>query len=185
MPLYPFRCDSCGARDDRFMTLAAHATHGKRQRCRECEGRMTQQVVPVAIQGTYSGFWQNRGDGFGRDERTRRAAYAAARKQGINPVGKTFVPQLCPEGKPFAAEAWVNGPDDVKRVCEENGWGCEGKVNVKPRFGEKEPARPFVARDIIERAAESEIGEQTVTAREYADAVDRMQARIQPETPAE
>ena len=52
---------------------------------------------------TNTAFVAGRDDGFGKDDRGRRRAYANARAAGINPAGKIYSPQLARPGMGFAA----------------------------------------------------------------------------------
>ena len=51
-----------------------------------------------------------------------------AKKAGINTHGKYHVGGL---GGPDDPKAWVSNTSDIKRVCEERNYSCEGFVNVK------------------------------------------------------
>lgn len=70
-------------------------------------------------------------DGFGADNVSRMKARAAARKAGVNPEGKRYFPSLAK--RQFDPRAWISGKGDVKRICEKEGWGCNGAVNVRER----------------------------------------------------
>ena len=62
--------------------------------------------------------------------------------------GKRYLSQLA--RFPGDPQAWVSGRDDIKRVCEKNGWGCEGSVTTP--LVEREPTpKPDVAEDIVNR----------------------------------
>jgi hypothetical protein len=94
------------------------------------------------------------GDGFGADDATRRLAYQQAKAAGINPEGKRYSPQLARKGLRWKdPEAWVSSKDDVRRVCESRGLGCEGAVTVKAREPEQgiDDVPYSVAPDIVER----------------------------------
>lgn len=57
------------------------------------------------------------------------------------------------EEYPGDPRARVSGRADIRRICEERGWGCRGAVDVEAR--EREPIeRPYkVAPDLVERKA--------------------------------
>ena len=52
---------------------------------------------------------------------------------------------------PGDPRAWVSGRGDVKKVCEERGWSCEGDVQVKGSEIKGEHKRIKLGEDIIER----------------------------------
>lgn len=52
-----------------------------------------------------------------------------AERHGQNTKGKTYISGLA--RFPGDPEAWVTGRGDVKRVCEQRGWDCDGSVKVK------------------------------------------------------
>lgn len=54
-----------------------------------------------------------------------------AESQGQMTKGKVYLGSLA--RYPGDPKAWVDGRGDVKRVCEERGWGCEGDVKVAPK----------------------------------------------------
>lgn len=90
---------------------------------------------------------------------TREYYLAAARAAGVSTDGK-FYEGRCAR---FAAdpEAWVSGPDDVKRVLESRGWGCDGDITVKApdRAPPKDVAiAPDVVEDLIEARLEKQLG---------------------------
>jgi len=108
-------------------------------------------AVPCPSIQTNKTFMRNRDDGFGNDEMGRKAEYRRLRAAGKSP-GRFFSRQLM---------QWVDSKDDVKKICQQRNYGCEGLVNVKQ--SELEPAvdKPYeVADDIVEQVAEVEIAEQ-------------------------
>lgn len=52
-----------------------------------------------------------------------------AESEGQSVKGKVYLGGLAKY--PGDPKAWVDGRGDVKKVCEERGWNCEGSVNVK------------------------------------------------------
>lgn len=54
-----------------------------------------------------------------------------AESLGQNTKGKKYLSSLAEF--PGDPKAWVDSRSDVQKVCEERGWGCTGKVNVKHR----------------------------------------------------
>lgn len=71
-------------------------------------------------------------------------------QHGGNTVGKRYVSGLA--RFPGDPEAWITGRDDVKRLVEKRGWGCEGTVNVKAReaLNPSEP-KTEVAEDLLNK----------------------------------
>jgi len=107
---------------------------------------------------TDSTFMANRDDGFGKDERSRKVAYANARRLGIDTAGKSWFPGLARKGKGLGRDpdAWVGqkeGRGHIKKVCEKRNWNCEGSVNHKMRLDGPGPGdKPYTpAEDIVQR----------------------------------
>jgi hypothetical protein len=83
----------------------------------------------------------------GVGDRYRKEAEAA----GVDVTGKVYLSQLAEY--PGDPRAWVSGRGDVRRVCEERGWGCAGDVSVKkPTDMAPEPS-VRLADDIVESLA--------------------------------
>lgn len=70
-----------------------------------------------------------------------------AERAGVNVTGKVYKSSLA--AYPGDPRAWVSSRDDVRRICEERGWGCEGAVRV-PLRRDVEPPDIAVADDILE-----------------------------------
>jgi hypothetical protein len=71
-----------------------------------------------------------------------------ARQHGVDITGKVYMGGLA--RFPGDPEAWVSGRGDVRRICEQRGWGCEGAVSL-PVTNVAEPERSFhVAPDLVE-----------------------------------
>ena len=94
-------------------------TEVERRAFRLLHRRRLRSTLGVPGIATNKTFMANRDDGFGSDDAGRKRAYAKARAQGINPTGKVWMPQL---------NAWVGGRDDVKRICEQKNYNCDGLV---------------------------------------------------------
>ena len=71
---------------------------------------------------------------------------AIAAAAGVNVQGAVYKSGLA--RFPGDPEAWVRDRGDVKRLCEQRGWGCEGDVTVKRQDFEPEPDID-VADDIV------------------------------------
>ena len=111
---------------------------------------------------TDTSFLAGRDDGFGKDERGRKQAYANARRLGIDTTGKSWFPSLARKGRGLGRDpdAWVGrkeGRGHIKKVCQKRNWNCEGSVNHKMRVDgpgpEDVPYRP--AEDIVQREVET------------------------------
>lgn len=94
-----------------------------------------------------------------------------AREHGQNPKGKKYLSSLA--AFPGDPEAWVDGRDDVRRVCEKRGWDCDGDVKVKgvrpDTSGPYRVADDIVqarAADLLESGQFSDAGEAAHVARE-------------------
>jgi hypothetical protein len=92
-------------------------------------------------------------------ETYRKRAEAA----GVSTTGKYYLGQLA--ASPGDPEAWVSGVGDVKRVCEQRGWSCDGSVKVgAPVYQEPpehlRPDAPYrVAPDIVARHVADRLAE--------------------------
>lgn len=74
-------------------------------------------------------------------------------QKGGNTNGKKYLSGLA--AYPGDPEAWVSGRDDVRRILEKRGWGCEGTMSIKPRESIGEPdAGPTMAADLVEKYAQ-------------------------------
>lgn len=79
-------------------------------------------------------------------------AYAEdARAVGVDPKGKIYLSSLAEF--PGDPKAWVDSRDDVRRVCEERGWGCSGTVDVKHRNDLPPPPEVGVDPQLVEEHA--------------------------------
>lgn len=80
-----------------------------------------------------------------------------AEADGVDVTGKVYLGQLAEY--PGDPKAWVNSRDDVRRVCEERGWGCEGMVDVKGQqktFGDGPAVDPALVEEHAIAACESD-----------------------------
>ena len=106
-------------------------------------------------------------------------AYAAkAKKAGVNTTGKVYKSSLA--RFPGDPRAWVGGRGDVQKVCEQEGWGCDGAVKVKMQ--EPEPAGEVaIADDIVERRVAQEIPKgERVGAKERRTIKEKMRNKLKP-----
>lgn len=106
----------------------------------EPPGAMTDAVFLQGMGGCYDQF---RGNAYLGDEYGRMA-----KRDGVDATGKVYLSGLA--AYPGDPRAWIAGRGDVRRVCEERGWGCEGAVSV-PVANVAQPERTFhVAEDLVE-----------------------------------
>jgi hypothetical protein len=65
---------------------------------------------------------------------------AEAEANGQNTKGKVYLGSLAKY--PGDPAAWVESRDDVKRVCERRGWGCEGSgITIEPKNKGRRPGK--------------------------------------------
>lgn len=174
-----FLCPNCLVRTDRLLD----DVEDKRPQSCQCGASMTKLFsVPAAIRmDTRFMAGSDLDDGFGNDQRSRKIAYAKARAAGVNPAGKKYCPSLCRKGKPFDPQAWVADTTDVKRICQKNGWGCDGAVKV-PMQHIDEPEQPYrVADDLVQKHADAEIGGHSIGIKEYRNVCEKVRKRLTPE----
>lgn len=88
---------------------------------------------------------------------TREHYLGQARAAGVSTDGKFY------EGRcarfPGDPEAWVSGPDDVRRVLESRGWGCTGDITVKAPEAAP-PKDVAIADDLVEDFVEDRLAAQ-------------------------
>lgn len=128
---------------------------------------------PPQLAGTDAIFNEGRcnGNQFEGAEWLGDAYRRQAAEAGVDVKGKTYLGGLA--AFPGDPRAWVSDLGDVKKVCEERGWGCRGAVSVKaPEPAAPPKPGPAVAPDIVE-AKVAEIVETRVAA------VDRGRVDVQ------
>jgi hypothetical protein len=77
---------------------------------------------------------------------------AQAADAGVNPAGRYYCGSVA--RFPGDPRAWVGSINDVKRICEAEGWTARGAVNVEPplyRDGYVPPETYEVADELVER----------------------------------
>lgn len=135
-------------------------------------------VVPIPHIQTDTTFMVGSDDGFGQDELARNVAYQKAKAAGVTPSGR-YISQLADSlGDP---KAWVNSRAEVKRVCEQRGYSCDGAVKVKAR--EPDGPNPFdepymVADDIVQDAVQKQLAGEQVHGQEKADLVHKTREKL-------
>ena len=124
-----------------------------------------------AVMGTTSQFHAARsGDELSRGKATEMRAMGMT-----PPAGMSWSPQL---------NQWIDGPDDVKRICKANGSGCTGSVNVAqviPEVPDKGPYR--VADEVVQDEVDNRLIEEDVhelPGREYDDLTEKVREEITP-----
>lgn len=89
--------------------------------------------------------------------RLRQHYLNAANEAGVTTDGKVYEPRVA--AYPGDPEAWVSGPDDVKRIVEERGWSMDGDISVKGR--EVAPVKgPVIADELVEDLVEARLEER-------------------------
>jgi len=84
----------------------------------------------------------------------KKAYFEKARKAGINTHGKYHMSGLGPPDDP---QAWVHDPDDVKAVCKERNYTCEGMVSHEGH--EVPPKQVPLADDLVDEMVRHECRE--------------------------
>jgi len=92
------------------------------------------------------------GNQFEKNEHIGNMYRAEAAAAGVDVKGKVYLGGLA--AYPGDPEAWVSGTGDVRRVCEQRGWGCRGAVKV--RSGE--PVEPVPEIPLAPDIVDAEVG---------------------------
>lgn len=108
---------------------------------------------PPMMGGTDSAFLEGHcnGNQFEGSEEVGDFYKEEASAAGVDVKGKVYLSGLA--AYPGDPEAWVTGRGDVKRVCEQRGWGCRGAVNVKSADAVAPPPEVGIAPDIVDAEA--------------------------------
>lgn len=117
-------------------------------------------------------------DEFDGNKQLRATAEAKARAAGVNPTGKFYCAGLAKERSD--PEAWITGEGDVRRICKERGYGCEGSVTVKqPEVVPDHDEGPYrVADDIVHEEIDQRVGDEHITKRERDDMFETVQTEL-------
>lgn len=131
---------------------------------------------PPQIAGTDSVFLQGHdcGNQFEGQEYAGDFYKAEATKAGVNIKGKVYLGGLA--RYPGDPEAWVSGRGDVKRVCEERGWHCEGAVKVKGAEADGPPPHVPLAEDIVDHHTANVLAHIPESERPHIDIQDLREA---------
>lgn len=81
----------------------------------------------------------------------------AAAEAGVSTDGKVYEPRAA--AYPGDPQAWISGPDDVKRLVEDRGWSMDGDATVKGREVATVKG-PVIADDLVEDLVEARLEEQ-------------------------
>ena len=100
-----------------------------------------------------------------------------AKKAGMDITGKVYQAGLAEY--PGDPHAWVSGRSDVKRRCEEKGWGCDGAVTLPVR-NIRAPDEIAVADDILEERVQDAIDQQPELASKRAELKHEIKEKIKP-----
>ena len=118
-------------------------------------------------------------DEFDGNKVTRSMAEAKARAAGVNPNGKVYSAGLATEQ--YDPNAWIDSVSDVKRICNNNGWSCEGSVNVQgpPPATPPDHDEPYcIADDLVEEELDQRIGDEYVPQKERDDMFEAVQTEL-------
>lgn len=72
---------------------------------------------------------------------------SVAKEEGVDTTGAVYMGGLAEY--PGDPRAWVRSRDDVRRICTERGWDCDGSVTVRAAHKDHAPG-PAVADDIVD-----------------------------------
>jgi hypothetical protein len=128
--------------------------------------------APPQIAGTDAIFLQghDRGNQWEGQEYVGDMYKAEARAAGVDVTGKVYLGGLA--RYPGDPEAWVSGRGDVKRVCEQRGWGCTGAVKVKAAEPLGPPETVALADDIVDDKVAEIMGHVPEKERPHVDVHD-------------
>jgi hypothetical protein len=146
----------------------------------ECYRRLIAQGVPHKLADMFASrkapgactdrefmYGKRHVDQFENEPEVGRLYRAIAARYGVSTQGKFYMSQLA--DFPGDPRAWIDSKDDIRRICEQRGWGCEGIVNVQPaRYkddGQTDDGPYMVAEDIVEEEFQSHVAENPDLAR--------------------
>ena len=127
---------------------------------------------PPGMAGTDSAFLEGHCNGsqFDGQEHIGDMYRAEAAAAGVDVKGKVYLGSLAQY--PGDPAAWVSGRGDVKRICEERGWGCRGAVNVKAAEPLETPKDIPIASDIVDNQVGEILAHVPVRERPRVDVQD-------------
>jgi hypothetical protein len=105
-----------------------------------------------ALKGTDTQFWKEHGDNHGIEGGAlhRRHVIQKAKAAGISIAGRKFIGQLADGRGAADPQAWVMDTTDIKRICEERGYGCEGAVTVAASHVERPEVGSRLGWDLVD-----------------------------------
>lgn len=141
---------ACGAEYKAYFT-------DDRNLCRTCDMLQSGHGPSIRTEATYQAKANGRLGLASVHPAIREHYRRVAGDAGVSTDGKTYEPRLA--SFPGDPQAWVSGPDEVRRVVEDRGWSMDGDMKVKGR--EVEPVKgPAIARELVEEMVESRLEEQ-------------------------
>ncbi len=144
MPFYPHECPICGPFDV-FARMAGTPDPS----CPKCglAGERVFTAPTLKTDTTFLAIADNcNGKQFEKDPKAGDYYRRMAERAGVSTTGKIYMPGLA--AFPGDPRAWVSDRGDVRRICEVNGWGCDGAVKVKAQQFEHKPVA--IAEDIVQ-----------------------------------
>lgn len=125
--------------------------------CRMCDMLQSGCTPTIKTEATFQAKANGRLGVEAMHPATRQAYIQAAAAAGVSTDGKVYEPRAA--AFPGDPEAWVSGPDDVKRLVEKRGWSMSGDIEVKGR--EIAPSKgPGIARELVEELVEAKLEER-------------------------
>lgn len=98
---------------------------------------------------------------------------------GVNPNGKQYLSSLA--RFPGDPQALVESRADIERVCDKEGFGCQGIVSRKVRQDAPDEIKPHIADDLLDTATADSLVEQgteTCSVKEWTDAREQTRTRL-------
>ncbi len=143
MPIHPHECATCGA----FDVVTFSVRQAIDPKCPGCgkAGERRFGIPHVRTNTTFLAGAKFGGEQF--DDPVVRDDYLRpAREAGVSTNGKIYVHGLAEYvGDP---RAWIDDKDDVKKIVEQKGWGCDA-LGVKPRI-DGPPERQAIGEDLVD-----------------------------------
>lgn len=149
-------CELCGGKPDHYCW---HRSSGRGWRtidfCEACVDGVDWEVLPEYLE---SRVLLGNGHNLALMFATATPPMSSSDKeflQNTHETGKKYITQLA--RYPNDPRALVSCRGDVQRICEQEGWGCEGLVNVKANDFGMAPPKPV---DIDEALVQEYMGKE-------------------------